>query len=226
MPDKSCRICGEELVKWSTCYECRKVTQKICRICSLKTTEDYHAHHISLESYKILETKSRIATIQNYSNSAYVKKPRKNNSSNRLSQMLVAFGIVVGLISMGVSGINYLGSTSIHSSTETTMTILGGPYGMIQTAKETHHVDTMHANNEIQPTYSNCLGIANGVFLTITCPTTYGDVYKAVVDIPSGLIAQFENKAFNLRNLSIIEGAYSISIQYQKKTYEAKFFNS
>ena len=227
MPDESCRTCGGELVKSSTCSDCRKVTQKICRACNLKTAEGLHFHHISLQSYKILETKSTVATIQSYSNPANVKKHRKNNHRiNRTSNILVAFGIIMGVIFLSVGGMTYF--DPLHNSVSTEAKTIPPPaqQDMVQTVKETYHVNTLQPSEDIKPTYTNCLGNANGISLTITCPTTYGIVYKAVVDIPSGLISQFENKVFNLRELSIIEHVNSVSIKYQTQTYEAKFVNS
>ena len=29
MPDESCRTCGGGLMKWSTCSDCRKITQNL-----------------------------------------------------------------------------------------------------------------------------------------------------------------------------------------------------
>ena len=224
MPDNSCRTCGGELIKWSTCSDCRKITQRQCRKCSLKTVKDFHSH-ISLESYQVLEARSAIATVQSYSNLVNVKKPKKDhNGANQISRILVVSGIVMGLIILGISGTSYLTSSYVHISTEPKMTS-SIQQDVVQTVKEPPHVDTLNSNDDVKPTYSNCLGNANGVSLTITCPTTYGYVYKAIVNIPSGLITQFENKVFNLRELSIIEHLDSVTIQYEKRTYEAKFVN-
>jgi hypothetical protein len=187
--------------------------------------EDFHSH-ISLESYPVLEARSAIATVQSYSNSINVKKPRKDHhNANQISRILVVSGIVMGMIVLGISGISYLSPSYVHISTEPEMTSPSMPQDVIQTVKETPHVNTLYSNDDVKPTYSNCLGNANGISLTITCPTAYGYVYKAIVNIPSGLIAQFENKVFNLRELSIIEHLNSITIQYEKRTYEAKFVN-
>lgn len=225
MPDDSCRTCGGELIKWSTCSDCRKITQRLCRKCNLKTVEDFHSH-ISLESYQVLEARSAIATVQSYSNLINVKEPRKDHhNTNQISRILVVSGIVMGIIILGISGISYLTPSYVHISTETKMTSSSIPQDVVQTVKETHHVSTLNSNDNVKPTYSNCLGNANGISLTITCPTAYGYVYKAIVDIPAGLISQFENKIFNLRELSIIEHVDSVTIQYEKRNYEAKFVN-
>ena len=225
MPDDSCRTCGGELIKWSTCSDCRKITQRLCQKCNLKTVEDLHSH-IALKPYQVLETRSAIATVQSYSNPVNVKKPRKDHhNANQISRILVVSGIVMGMIILGISGISYFTSPYIHISTEPKMTFPSIPKDVVQTVTETNHVNTLYSNDNVKPSYSNCLGNANGISLTITCPTTYGYVYKAIVDIPSGLISQFENKVFNLRELSIIEHLDSVTIQYEKKTYEAKFVN-
>jgi hypothetical protein len=226
MPDNSCRTCGGELIKWSTCSDCKKITQRLCRKCNLKTVEDFHSH-ISLESYQVLEARSTIATMQSYSDSITVKKPRKDhNHANQISRILVVSGIVMGMIVLGISGMSYLTPSYVHMSSDPKMTFSPTSQNVVQTVNEIRPVNTLSSNGDVKPTYSNCLGNANGVSLTITCPTTYGYVYKAIVGIPSGLISQFANKAFNLRELSIIEHVDSITIQYEKRTYEAKFVNS
>ncbi|HXU95869.1 MAG TPA: hypothetical protein VFP45_05480 [Candidatus Nitrosotalea sp.] len=226
MPDDSCRTCGGELMKWSTCSDCKKITQRLCRKCNLKTVEDFHSH-ISLESYKILETRNTIATVQSYSNLKNAQKPRKDPLNvKQISRILVVSGIVMGIIVLGMSGISYLSPSYVHVSTEPKTTSTPTSQNVVQTVKEAPHVNILSSNDDIKPTYSNCLGNANGISLTITCPTTYGYVYKAIVGIPSGLISQFENKVFNLRELSIIEHVNSITIQYEKRNYEAKFVNS
>lgn len=226
MPDNSCRTCGGELIKWSTCSDCKKITQRLCRKCNLKTVEDFHSH-ISLESYRVLETRNAIATVQSYSNLVNVQKPRKDPPyTNRISRILVVSGIVMGMIVLGISGMSYLSPFYVPVSNEPKITSAPISQNVVQTVKETPHVSILYSNDNAKPTYSNCLGNANGISLTITCPTTYGYVYKAIVGIPSGLISQFENKVFNLRELSIIEHVDSITIQYEKRTYEAKFVNS
>ncbi len=225
MPDKLCRTCGGDLIKWSTCTECRKITQRICTICNAKTLEDFHLHHISMVQYSMLETKNTLATVQNYHDVSDVQKPRKSRRDKRhLSVIPVVFGIVVGMIVLGMSGVTYLKSSYNHESTTPLVITSSEMPQVFQMVQETNPVDVSHSSNDVKPTYSNCLGIANGVDLTVTCPTEYGYVYKAVIEIPAELISQFENKVFSLRNISITEHVDSISIQYEKRMYESKFF--
>ena len=109
MPDKLCRSCGGDLIKWSACTECRKITQRICGTCNLKTLEDLHFHHLSIIPYSILETKNTRATVQSYYDVTVVKKPQKSRrDKSRLSEMLVVSGIVLGMIVLGMSGMTYM----------------------------------------------------------------------------------------------------------------------
>lgn len=223
MPDKLCRTCGGDLIRWSTCTECRKVIQKICRTCCVKTAEEFHFHP---EQYLTVETKSIIATVQSYSNASDVKKYGKNHhDKNHIGNMLVVFGIITGVIVLGISGVTYLESSHNHDSIKSKVMISSETPTVTPTVREAYSTNTLHPS-EAKPMYSNCIGMANGVDLTITCPTEYGNVYKAVVEIPSELVSQFENNVFTLRDLSVIEHMDSISVQYAKRTYESKFINS
>jgi len=42
MPDESCRKCGEELVEYIKCKECRKPTRFVCIKCGSKSSFQYH----------------------------------------------------------------------------------------------------------------------------------------------------------------------------------------
>gem|GEM_PF-1038948 len=42
MPDKICRTCGEELVGYSQCSECKRPIQQICTKCGRRTAERFH----------------------------------------------------------------------------------------------------------------------------------------------------------------------------------------
>ena len=42
MPDKICRTCGEELISYSQCFECKRPIQQICIKCGKKTIERFH----------------------------------------------------------------------------------------------------------------------------------------------------------------------------------------
>ncbi|MGI0017322.1 MAG: hypothetical protein ACREA1_01285 [Nitrosotalea sp.] len=227
MPDKLCRTCGGDLIKWSTCAECRKVVQKICTTCNVKTIEEFHFHHIHLEPYQIVNTKSTVATVQSYQDppSPKISKKKKNHRNN----MLVISGIVAAIIILGVVSSSHP-EYSIPSPSKIKEITPSESPSVIENTNQALHADAPHVvvDNSVDTkyTYDNCLGVSDGTYLTVTCPTTYGNVYKAVVQIPTELVSQFENNIFNLRGISVIEHMDSISIQYAKKMYEAKFVNS
>ncbi|MHB8602108.1 MAG: hypothetical protein ACYC6W_08905 [Nitrosotalea sp.] len=224
MPDKLCRTCGGDLIKWSTCSECRKVTQKICTTCSVKTTEEFHFHHIHLEPYEIVNTKSTVATIQRYHDPPSPKIPKKKKSHRNYT--LVISGIIVGIIILGIFSTNHPESFSNPDSSQIKVITPSENPSITQNTNQILQDNTSHVSTDIKYTYNNCLGVSDGTQLTVTCPTTYGSVYKAVVQIPAELMSQFENNMFNLRGISVTEHMNSISIQYAKKMYEAKFVNS
>ena len=225
MPDKLCRTCGGDLIRWSACSECRKITQKICKACNAKTIEEVHSHRIHLLPYQIVNSTSRISTVQSYNSHTNQKTPKKNrNSKNYRNNILVVSGIIAGIIIFSMVSMSNLEFFSIPRAPQIQVNPPSEHPSVVQS--ETQHVDTIHPSTDVKYTYSNCLGVSDGMHLTVTCPTGYGNVYKAVVDIPVELMSQFENNAFNLRDLSIIEHIDSISIQYAKKMYEAKFVNS
>lgn len=56
MPDKSCRMCGEELISHLICSECRKPTQRICKICNKMTIQEYHQNCLNVQSLKTINS--------------------------------------------------------------------------------------------------------------------------------------------------------------------------
>ena len=224
MPDKSCRTCGGDLIKWSACSECRKTIQKICKSCNVKTIEEHHSHRRHLIPYQIVNSLSTIATVQSHNRHTNPKAHKKNqHRKNYRNNILVVTSIIAGIVIFGMISTSNLGLFSNPKASQIQETL---PAAQPIVQSETQHVAVMLPNTAVKYTYSNCLGVSDGVHLTVTCPTGYGNAYKAVVNIPAELMSQFENNVFNLRDLSIIEHIDSISIQYAKKMYEAKFVNS
>lgn len=229
MPDKSCRMCGGDLIKWSACTECRKTVQKICRTCSEKTIVEFHSHHIHLEPYKIVNIQRTVATVQSYDSLTKPKNPKNPYNKNHRN-ILVISGLIVTIMIFSMLGMSNLESVSSSRSSQIQVIIPSEHSGVIEPVKETprvdvQHTDTQHSNTNAKYTYNDCLGVSDGTYLTVTCPTEYGSVYKAVVEIPTELISQVENDVFSLRGLAVTEHLDSISIQYAKKVYEAKFVN-
>lgn len=228
MPNNLCRACGGDLTKWSSCSECRKVTQKICTTCSIKTIEEFHSHHVHLESYQILNSKNQVATVQSYNDFPDSKDVKKKKSHRKIA--LVISCIISGIIILCIIGTNHPESFSDPNPSQIkAITTPESPniiQKIIKDVNQAPQAKTPQIITDTKYTYNNCLGVSDGTYLTVTCPTTYGNVYKAVVQIPTELVSQFENNIFNLRGLSVTEHMDSISIQYAKKMYEAKFVNS
>src|SRR5579885_188063 len=232
MPDKSCRTCGGELIKWSTCSKCKKTIQKICRTCSGKTVEEIHNHHVYLEPY-ITTKKERLATVQSFS-----EVPPKKKEKRHVNPIAISI-IIAGIIVLAILITNYavfsdsFAQNQIKQSQSESIVSAPSLYTSIQhtptpdTPKSTLPQYTQTNTNPGDPsyTYNNCLGVSDGTQLTVTCPTEHGVPYKAVVKTPTELILQLESDVFNLRELSITEHSDSISIQYAKKMYEAKYMN-
>lgn len=223
MPDESCRSCGGELVRYSLCAECRKAIQKICKICSLKTHEHLHLRCLHLEPYQIINKRNVSMIMKNYDN------PRKANTSyinpknkNYLGPALIILG-VIGIF-IAVSGMNYFDLFHIQGyDTQVSEPIYASQLQSVIVHDPqpiaTQKPGTLSIIDDKKSTYDNCIGFSNGASFTITCPATDGLVYKAIVVIPSELIAKFQNNIFNLRNFSITEHLDSILIEFEKKTY-------
>lgn len=224
MPDKLCRTCGGDLIRWSACSECRKTIQKICKSCNVKTIEEHHSHRRHLIPYQIVNSLNTIATVQSHNRHTDQKILKKNHrNKNYRNNILAVACIIAGIIIFGMISMNNLELFSNPKASQI-QEISPPTHPIVQS--EIQHVMSIHSNTDVKYTYNNCLGVSDGTHLTVTCPTGYGNVYKAVVNIPAELMSQFESNIFNLRDLSIIEHIDSISIQYAKKMYEAKFVNS
>lgn len=46
------RICGGGLISHLICSECRKPTQRICKICNNMTTQEHHQNCLNVQSLK------------------------------------------------------------------------------------------------------------------------------------------------------------------------------
>ncbi len=224
MPDKLCRTCGGDLIKWSACLECRKTIQKICKSCNVKTIEEHHSHRRYLIPHQIVNSLSTIAMVQSHNRHANSKNTKKNHhTKNYRNNILIVGCIIAGIIIFGMTSMN---NSGVFSNPKASQIQVTSPSTHPIVQSEFQHTVAIYSNTDEKYSYSNCLGVSDGTHLTVTCPNGYGNVYKAVVNIPAELMSQFENNVFNLRDLSIIEHLDSISIQYANKMYEAKFVNS
>lgn len=213
MPDESCRTCGGVLISCSMCPECRKITQRICRICGSKTAEQFHDRCLYIESI----------TSRNGMEMDVVMSPKfshrssadSNNSKNHaLRDSLLVFSIV-GFFVLGVATLSYFDLSSQTSEAQTIRpTVLGD--GTLE--YQNKHFDTV---------YENCLGAGAAQSITVTCPNGKGYVYKAVLIMPHEPAAKFSNDVFSIRGISLSENSDgSVILKYQNKFYGTGFLET
>lgn len=231
MPDDSCRTCGGELVRHSRCSECRKIIQKMCTVCNLKTHKEFHFKCMNLELYQIGSEKIH-ATVQNVIyRTPEIKKTAKKNISNKISMLLGVIVIAMAGLAFG----NYVAPTLSHLL-PTEISNDGIPSikdDQIHPIKANSQISTSNVmpeqdlhiitSSSFKAQYIHCLGVSDGNSLTINCPTDYGIVYKAIVGIPADLVSQFESKVFYMRNFSVLENSNNLLIEYKKQTYITTF---
>ncbi len=222
MPDDSCRSCGGELVKHSRCSECRKIIQKMCTLCNLKTHKEFHPKCIGFDMYQVNNEKT-YATAQTVICKTPETKNKKKNISNKI---LVLSGIAVISIA-GLAFGNYFipmlphdTSYTIHNDVEQSM---GSKNQMQSTNLASNQDPDTVTHSSFKAQFANCLGISDGHSLAINCPTDYGVVYNAIVKIPDDLVSQFESKVFHMRNFSVLENSNDLLIEYQRQTYVTTF---
>ncbi|MGI0082150.1 MAG: hypothetical protein ACREAG_02430, partial [Nitrosopumilaceae archaeon] len=194
----------------SLCPECKKVTQCICKICGLKTEEQFHNSCLYVES---VQTRNgmRVDTIM-LPQPALEKATNKNSINRSLRDALITFGIVIFFV-LGFSTVAYLDLFENQNSAAKT----------IKSSMFTHS-SSEYLNSAAAAFYENCLGHGNEGSITVTCPTEMGYVYKAVLAMPYDLAAKFSNSAFSIRGISLNENIDgSVTIEYQKNMYKTRF---
>ena len=212
MPDESCRTCGGTLVNCSLCPGCRKMTQRICNICSFKTEEQIHSNCLYLESSQT-RNGMKINTIA----PMYNKKKEINQKSEKAHPMrntLLIFGII-GFFVVGFATANYFDFFQSQTNEAQTMrTIVPQPL-------------SQNHDNLLRDSFDNCLAYGSGQSVTVTCPTEYGYVYKAILDMPQKLASEFSGEVFSIRGLSVVEYSDgSVVLQYHKNLYATSFFSN
>ncbi len=71
----------------------------------------------------------------------------------------------------------------------------------------------------------NCLAYGSGESVTVTCPTQYGYVYKAILAMPKELAGMFSDSVFSIRGVSVTENSDgTVILQYQNNIFKTNFF--
>jgi len=204
MPDESCRICGGELVSHNLCYDCRKITQKKCRICTHKTLLQSHQYCMKNSS---LNQKQSLLLVQK----GKIPKAHKNF----LHFLFLAIGIVSGFFIFGlIDSSNTLppGIQDEAQATDTNNLVI----------KIMHNIP---ASNDLS--YKNCIAYGSGESITVTCPTDNGSVYKGILDMSQDLKNDFSDSVFSIRGVSITENNDgSVILQYHEKKYVTNYFGN
>ena len=204
MPDELCRSCGGDLVTHSQCGECRKVIQKICKTCDSLTRKQFHDHWDRQELLNV-ENGCVLETIQ--------EKP-----SQKRSYPVRSITICIGIIGIFILGF----ATNAYLDLDQT------PISNAEmTNPGTATVSQVRYASTIPDSLQNCLAYGSGESITVTCPTQYGYVYKAILDMPKDLADMFSDSVFSIRGVSVIENSDgTVMLQYQNNHYLTNFFAS
>ncbi len=131
---------------------------------------------------------------------------------------------VIGFFGLGFATAAYLGQFQNGVSISSNDGLQNQPYG-VQGAKSVLSVINVEAMSH--QSYENCLAYGSGESLTVTCPTQYGYVYKAILDLPKDLADKFSGTVFSIRGVSLTEGLDgSVMLHYQNNDYMTNFFAS
>ena len=203
MPDESCRTCGGELVRYSLCSECGKVTQKKCILCNNITRKQIHDICIKTTS------------LTNSLNPQVVKIVHKTQTSDHsrvFRSYVVAFGIVAVFLGM-------------------TLAVYFDLFQAVPSDVKAIYSNNKSLDQATYPTvvyqksFQNCLAYGSGESVTVTCQTDYGPAYKAILDMPKDLSAKFSYAMFSIRGVSVNENADgSVVLLYLNNEYKTNFF--
>ena len=199
MPDESCRTCGGELVNHVICSGCRKSTQKKCKLCNHVTLLRPHQHCIKNPLPPQEPLLVEVA-------------PRKT-SRNRLHFSFLAVA-VVGFFILGLASTSYNEIPQVMPDD-------------VQATNSSHITNTDSSLIAPGKSYDNCLAYGSGESITVTCPTSDGFAYKAILDMPQDLKKDFADSVFSIRGVSVTENAdSSVVLQYHLQKYTTDYFGN
>lgn len=198
MPDESCRKCGGGLDAHAVCSDCRKPTQKRCRVCSSTTL--LQSHHCSRENLLL-------------------PPPIQVSHKRKLSQK---HSIHLSLLVMGIAGFFIIGHLVVPG-----IEVPQGIPEEAQATNNTviKPIDSFPV--QYGKAYGNCLAYGSGESITVTCPTDNGFVYKEILNMPQELKKGFSDSVFSIRGVSITENSDgSVTLQYQLQKYVTHSFGN
>ena len=199
MPDESCRTCGGELTNHAFCSGCRKPMQQKCKLCSNVTSLRHHPHCVKNSSPPQEPLLVQVA-------------PRKT-SRNHLHFSFLAVA-VVGFFLLGLAAASYNEIPQVMPDD-------------VQATNSSHITKTSVSQIEPGKSYDNCLAYGSGESITVTCPTSDGSAYKAILDMPQDLKKGFADSVFSIRGVSVTENTDgSVILQYHLKKYTTDYFGN
>ena len=203
MPDESCRTCGGELTNHVLCPQCRRSTQKKCKICDHVTLLQPHQHCMK---NSLSYTKELLVPMIHSNTASKIKK-------NSFHFSYLALG-VIGFFVLGLAVASYLGvSQGVTDEAQATNSSNLG---------KTHGFPIISGTS-----YDNCLAYGSGESITVTCPTDNGSVYKEILDMTPDLKKDFADSVFSIRGVSIIENSDgSVTLQYHLQKYVTEPFGN
>ena len=203
MPDELCRSCGGDLVMHFRCSECRKAIQKICTTCSTITRKQFHDQCNKQELTINMQGMHELETVQ---------KKKSSKIVTRSVRLAMTFGIM-GFFILGFATAAYLD-------------VFQNPFSSAEMMKSGNaSISQARYTGTISDSLQNCLAYGSGESVTVTCPTQYGYVYKAILDMPKDLASKFADSVFSIRGVSLIEHSDgSVVLRYQNNTYLTNFF--
>ena len=203
MPDNSCRTCGGELMAHFQCTECRKAIQKICTTCSALTRKQFH-------------DQCNKQLIPNMQGKHILEVSQKKTSFKQVTQSAHSTAIIFGVI-----GFFILGFTAAAY-----LDVFQNQFSGAELVKSGNTpVPQVHYAATISDSLQDCLAYGSGESVTVTCPTQYGYVYNAILDMPKDLASKFADSVFSIRGVSLTEHSDgSVVLQYQNNNYLTSFF--
>jgi len=204
MPDNSCRTCGGELLVHFQCTECRKAIQKICTTCSALTRKQFHGQCNKQEQIPNVRGKYVLEVSQ--------KKTSFKQVTHSVHSIAITFG-VIGFFILGFTTATYLDVFSNQFSSTELIKSGNAPVPQVRYAVT------------LSDSLQDCLAYGSGESVTVTCPTQYGYVYNAILDMPKDLASKFADSVFSIRGVSLTEHSDgSVVLQYQNNNYLTSFF--
>jgi hypothetical protein len=192
------------------------VTQKVCTSCNATTRKQFHTKCI--KSIQIQASKTNQA-IQIIHRDVIAKKHALSARS-----LAMIFGII-GFFMLGFAAASSLGLFQNGISIPYSNVFHYQPYD-VQADQPSVSLNNI-GHTLSKQSYENCLAYGSGETLTITCPTQYGYVYKAILETPKNLKEKFSDTVFSIRGLGLAENPDgSVILQYHNNYYTTNFFAS